>query len=546
MSSTPPPPISSASVRNILTLLISRDAQLVAGVGGLEHRVTWACRMRARLPAFESVHGGELALLSLPQLRRLDETLPHLLKSLHKEGVAVVAVAAASLEALGSEACTIADQLHLPLILLPPEAPLQEIEREVITFVVGFRSEIERKASEISHQLMQLSAQGAGVKGICEHLADSCGRWVIVQDAEKQIRFKAAPPGATGEDMPSFTPSLTDEVLLRQGLVRVAVPILIRHEAVGYLSLIGSDDFDYLERLVLGQVAPILALEFARERERSEVESRYHLEAFMDVLQGNYQQPEEMLTRARLLGYDLTTPQVVVIFELPASDPEPATGTPMAQWNRRFRDELLRAWPTCWVLNEPRRVTALLPLASIEEGAEQERESENSIFARLERVHARLQQKKNDNSNVLYSGGMGHIARNLQGIARSLREAQQALEIGRRLFGDGQIHSFARLGIYRLLFYLHEQSELADFYQETLGPLIHYDSHSNSALIETLEAYFRCNGNLSETARAMHLHRNSLLYRLGRIEEILGRSLEDSELRLSMQIALKIRHLLKD
>jgi len=508
--------------------------------------VTWACRMRARLPAFESVHGGELALLSLPQLRRLDENLPHLLKSLHKEGVAVVAVAAASLEALGSEACTIADQLHLPLILLPPEAPLQEIEREVITFVVGFRSEIERKASEISHQLMQLSAQGAGVKGICEHLAQSCGRWVIVQDAEQQIRFKATPPGATGEDMPSFTPSLTDEALLRQGLVRVAVPILIRHEAVGYLSLIGSDDFDYLERLVLGQVAPILALEFARERERSEVESRYHLEAFMDVLQGNYQQPEEMLTRARLLGYDLTTPQVVVIFELPASDPEPATGTPMAQWNRRFRDELLRAWPTCWVLNEPRRVTALLPLASIEEGAEQERESENSIFARLERVHARLQQKKNDNSNVLYSGGMGHIARNLQGIARSLREAQQALEIGRRLFGDGQIHSFARLGIYRLLFYLHEQSELADFYQETLGPLIHYDSHSNSALIETLEAYFRCNGNLSETARAMHLHRNSLLYRLGRIEEILGRSLEDSELRLSLQIALKIRHLLKD
>src|SRR5258708_30471496 len=104
MSSTLPPPISSASVRNILTLLISRDAQLVAGVGGLEHRVTWACRMRARLPAFESVHGGELALLSLPQLRRLDENLPHLLKSLHKEGVAVVAVAARTRGCTGSEA----------------------------------------------------------------------------------------------------------------------------------------------------------------------------------------------------------------------------------------------------------------------------------------------------------------------------------------------------------------------------------------------------------------------------------------------------------
>src|SRR3989441_8899571 len=104
MSSTSPPPISSASVRNILTLLVSRDAHLVAGAEGLERRVTWATRMRARLPAFESVRGGELALLGLAQLRRVDETLPHLLQSLHQEGVAAVAVAATSLEALGNEA----------------------------------------------------------------------------------------------------------------------------------------------------------------------------------------------------------------------------------------------------------------------------------------------------------------------------------------------------------------------------------------------------------------------------------------------------------
>jgi purine catabolism regulator len=134
-----PSPISSASVRNILTLLVSREAHLVAGSEGLDRRVTWAMRMRARLPAFESVRGGELALLGLNQLRRLDETLPHLLKSLHRERVAAIAVAASSLEALGAEAVVSADQLHIPLILLPPDAPLEEIERDVITFVVSFR-----------------------------------------------------------------------------------------------------------------------------------------------------------------------------------------------------------------------------------------------------------------------------------------------------------------------------------------------------------------------------------------------------------------------
>src|SRR5215469_8222488 len=210
--------ISSASVRNILTLLISRDAQLVAGGEGLERRVTWAIHMRARLPAFESVRGGELALLGLAQLRRLDETLPRLIKSLHKERVAAVAVAAPSLEALGTEALACADQLHLPLILLPQSAPLEEIERDVITFVVSFRGEIERQASEISHQLMQLSIQGAGIEGVCTHLARVCRKWVILQDSTEDIRFQTAPPGM--EDQ-ALLGELDDEALQHQGLTRV-------------------------------------------------------------------------------------------------------------------------------------------------------------------------------------------------------------------------------------------------------------------------------------------------------------------------------------
>ncbi len=535
-------PISSASVRNILSLLIPRDAQLVAGGEGLDRRVTWATRMRARLPAFERVRGGELALLALSQLHRLDETLPQLLTSLHKEGVAAIAIATSSLESLEKETLSLADQLHLPLLLLPLTAPLEEIEREVITFIVSFRGENERKATEISHQLMQLSLQGAGLQGICEHLALTLNKWVIVQDADQELRCQASP-----SDSETQTPqaSLTDENLLRKGLRRITVPIQIRHEEVGYLSIIGKDtDFDYLERLILGQVTPILALEFARERDRNEVESRYSAEALMDVLQGNYQQTDEILTRARLLGYDLLVPQIVAIFEIGQNEPEYPTSSFQAQWSKRIRDELQRIWPTCWVSFEARRVLALLP--SNESIGIDESEIEKVIFTRMDRVQARLQQGKIGNGNlpIFTAAGIGRIADDVQQISQSYREAQQALEIGRRLFGEGSIHYFARLGIYRLLFHLYEHEELSDFYQETLAPLLESDSHS-SALLETLECFFNCNGNLSETARTMHLHRNSLLYRLGRIEELLGRSLEDAELRLSLQIALKIRHMLK-
>src|SRR5207237_130446 len=184
----------------------------------------------------------------------------------------------------------------------------------------------------------QLIVQGAGIQDVCEHLAQICSNWVIVQDAKQNIRFKAPPPGSDAPPLPAI---LTDDALLRQELARIVVPIQIRHEVVGYLSMVGNDaDFDYLERIILGQVAPILALEFARERERSEVESRYQTEALMDVLHGNYPQPDEMLARVRLLGYDLTTPQIVVVFEIPSSEPEYIASSPQAQWSKRLRDEL--------------------------------------------------------------------------------------------------------------------------------------------------------------------------------------------------------------
>jgi PucR family transcriptional regulator, purine catabolism regulatory protein len=536
------PSQSSASVRNVLTLLASRDARLVAGASGLERRVTWACHMRARLPAFESVQGGELALLTLVQLRRLNENLPHLLRSLHQAGVAVIAVAAQSEEALGDEAKELADQLHLPLILLPPHVLIEEIEREVITFVVSFRDEIEREATEITQQLVQLSVHGAGIEGVCQYLANRRGKWVVVQDADHQVRLQVSPAQTDPLLLPQ---NLTDELLRLRGLTRVVEPIPSRHEIVGYLSLIGSEsDFDYLERIVLGKVTPILAIEFARERERSEVESRYQVEAFTDVLHGHYQQPEEMMARARLLGYDLTLPQVVALFEVANQEHESSLGSSLIQWSKRIRDELLRTWQNCWVLLEPRKVTALLPLPEIgiSQNPEEERASEVNTYSRIERLMARVLSGKDDGTNLpVYSCGIGRIAHDLQGIALSFREAQQALEIGRYLFGEGTIHSFARLGIYRLLFYLNGHSEMNAFYHETLGPLLSHDS----TYIETLEGFFRCNGNLSEMARTMHFHRNSLLYRLNRIEAILGHSLEDPELRLSLQIALKIHHLQK-
>ena len=100
------------------------------------------------------------------------------------------------------------------------------------------------------------------------------------------------------------------------------------------------------------------------------------------------------------------------------------------------------------------------------------------------------------------------------------------------------------MGLYRLLAGLGDQEELRRFYPETLGDLVRYDAENHTELLRTLSVYFQEHANASRTARALYVHRNTLSYRLQRIAEITGTSLDDPQARLALQLALLIHRLL--
>ena len=82
---------------------------------------------------------------------------------------------------------------------------------------------------------------------------------------------------------------------------------------------------------------------------------------------------------------------------------------------------------------------------------------------------------------------------------------------------------------------------LAEFYQELLGPLVEYDRQKRADLVQTLDSYIAAGNSPSETAACLHLHRNTVLYRLQRIAEISGHRLDDPQTCLSLQVALRLR-----
>ncbi|HTE87088.1 MAG TPA: helix-turn-helix domain-containing protein, partial [Dehalococcoidia bacterium] len=119
-------------------------------------------------------------------------------------------------------------------------------------------------------------------------------------------------------------------------------------------------------------------------------------------------------------------------------------------------------------------------------------------------------------------------------------QARRTLAAARQFGREGQITTFEELGIYRLLFQVPNASELHGFVNQVLGTLVSYDRRHESDLVRTLAAYLRHHGRLQSAARDLVVHVNTVSYRLQRIREIAGLDLDNSEDRLTAQVALKI------
>src|SRR5699024_3888599 len=110
--------------------------------------------------------------------------------------------------------------------------------------------------------------------------------------------------------------------------------------------------------------------------------------------------------------------------------------------------------------------------------------------------------------------GAGKAYEGINGLRKSLLQAEVALRIGTHLRGDVSVKLYEDLGIYRLLSELIGSKELSLFMEETIQKLESYDASSSLNLVHTLEVYFAQNEHLSETAKMLYIHVNTLKYRL--------------------------------
>lgn len=124
--------------------------------------------------------------------------------------------------------------------------------------------------------------------------------------------------------------------------------------------------------------------------------------------------------------------------------------------------------------------------------------------------------------------GIGKSYDNLENLQKSFQDASCCISLAEKLGKEQEILWYSRLGFYRLLMSLENQEALQAYCDEILGALIRYDEENHTQLLETLREYFINDCNLQNTSEKMFIHRNTIKYRIQRIEQLTGRSFHRS------------------
>lgn len=539
------------TVEDIRKLALPLGTKVIVGEGMLNRPVSWTTVIYPNDKiAHKSVQVNEIILLASPETSgaRLTTDADVIRWASETSSAAVVLSDTPTPTAIAE-----AKAYGIPVLQLPPNTRARLVEKAIISLLVDRKVQIERRGTQIYRQLTQISSRNEGMPELINTMARLTNKSIVIQDKRLRILHSSVQPEFVSywEDVENFLKKLdnlpieyqdrhrvseADDSVQMQSLstpniARLVAPIITSDIGRGYLSIIGRDtDLDDIDLLVAEHGAAACALEMAKQKAVSDTEKRLR-GTFLDrLLIGDVSQ-QEAVRQGERFEHDMTQIHIAIVLSWHDK-------TPNAPSNRRLETTINT------VINN-QRVKALV--------WQRERENEVLVFhatdpdnpidasSKLAEIFAAEMQRQYPQHKLAI--GLGQPAREISQWRISYRDAVQALELAVRLQTDTPLY-IGDLGVYQLILSLSDRDKLLEFTERTLGALIDYDMRQHADLLKTLEAFFACHGNLSQTAEMLIVHRNTLLYRMNRINEIAGIDLNRPETRLALHLALTIRRLL--
>jgi purine catabolism regulator len=542
---------SSATIDDIFRLALPQGTVLLTGAEYMSRPVSWACSLRPSPPAFPKLDGNELALVDMDDLARLDPQLrlERVVRSLRSARISAIAVTGE----ISQLAIDTAVEQELPVFQLPKGTQLMQIERTVIRLIVDRDSYIAQRSADLQRELNQIALDGGGLDRLAEQLYHFGQAPVVLLRDEGKVAATAGMDSLTKSSRQAVLNSIPNITSLRSwaaqqsatklagsvgaltlepkgdpvGFRRAVVSPIFANEAVrGFCMVLRRSngvDVSAVEEITVVQGAAAAALEWAKQNAVDVAEERMRATFVDELLAAEIADEQAWIQRGASLDYDLTRPHAAWMVE--------ATKIP--------------DWPSP-LLTFVAEQGVNAPFSRRDEGL--------LLFWPIDNPKSARELKNTANEFVNYVTGRYPGAELIMGLARPavspamwLQSQQQARESWRmgKAWKGSPVTYFGDLGLYQLLTALGDNAEARRFFRKTLGLLITHDRDHKGELVETLEGFFECHGNLSQTANRLHIHRNTLSYRLERIAAITRLDLNDPDARFSLQLALKLRPIMQ-
>ncbi|NPD05611.1 helix-turn-helix domain-containing protein [Nocardioides sp. zg-1308] len=409
------------------------------------------------------------------------------------------------------------------------------------------------RADALHTALTHIVLEGGDLAAIAEAVGDALGCGVVFTSTDGRERAahldEAQRESLAAADLLDPTGRLRVERIDPDGTAVGEGEALVRRVVAAGVDLarlvalrpdgtIHSSDVHALERAAI-----VAALLVTRVEAITAVENKYRGDFLRDVFLGRAGEEDYVAEHAQAFGWHLDRPVLVVVAVL---DPDAIAALgPDPEERRAWQDRFAQAWRQVAATVDgsiasvafSREVVTLVPVGTPVGSAPGGPGGGVGDHGAVDRIIEAVRGDRGG-GRVAFSAGVSRVANGLGDLPEAFRQAQRAVEIGRRVHGGGSVTRFDQLGLHRLLALVPDSAELTSFAADVLGPLAERTPEA-ADLRETLQVLLDTNFNVAEAARAQFFHYNTMRYRVGKLQRLLGPVASDPHLRLDVAVALR-------
>ncbi|PFY73915.1 PucR family transcriptional regulator [Bacillus wiedmannii] len=534
---------------DIMKIPIFDQAKLIAGHKGLEQEV-YTVNMMDAPDIIHFLKRNELLVTSAYHFKDDMYALRELIIQMKKQGCTALGIKTKRfLQEIPEDIISLADEIYFPIIELPFDIGLGDLVNQTLSYILDMRTNELHQAMQIHQQFSNHIISGKGINMILENLSSLIQLPVVLLDyhlrpISEHNNTKASIQSLkklfiNGRKLPLSTIEIVTFSLLTKARDTVSIfPIYTQNNQYSYLVIDGF--ISPLNRsmvLAVEQAANVLAFELIKEHSLRQYSRRIQDEFFTNVINGVFSTQDEIINLGKEFNLSFDQKYICIMGKI---DIKEFTMSFVEYQEEKdliydlIEEELYSYTADVHLFIKDDMYVLLVNCDVIWRQAEKER-----MISLLKNIQVKIYSYFQKN----ISFGIANSSEQLLHISHSFKEATDAFYYG-EMSGSKEFIEIYQAKEISAILRMIPQEQLKKFYESTLHSLANENEKDHAVLLHTLSVYLETHCAISETAKRLFLHRNTVIYRLEKCEELLGRNIKDPNETLQLRIAFRIKPLI--